>query len=109
MVLDECLANGLSLLIEPVDEVDPMLDNILNNNTSQSGSLKLVMLGGREAVIADGFNLYLRTNEPNPVFSQGMQTKTALIDFSVTVKGLEDQLLGRVIELEMAQVRDRRC
>ena len=44
----------------------------------------------------------------NPKFSPELCAKTTIIDFSVTQKGLEEQLLSRVIQTEQKSLEDQR-
>ena len=102
-----CLENGRSLLIENIEnEVDPEIDPILEKQTIIKGRNKFVNVSGQSVEWDDDFKLFMTSRLGNPHFSPELAAKTTIIDFTVTIGGLEQQLLGRVLSKEQRSLEE---
>lgn len=107
--LEFSMEEGKTLLVEGVvKEIDPMFDPVMEGNVIRKGRSKYILLGDKLVALDDNFRLYFITKLGNPTFSPELSAKTTVIDFSVTQRGLEDQLLSRVIQFEQKSLEDQR-
>ncbi|VDN12624.1 unnamed protein product [Dibothriocephalus latus] len=98
-VIERTITLGGMLLIENIGEfIDPVLDPLLGRNTIRKG--KAIRLGDKEVDYDPNFKLILHTKLANPHYKPEMQAQTTLINFTVTIDGLEDQLLANVVSKE---------
>lgn len=51
--------------------------------------------------------LYVISSSPNPQLSPELQAKATVVDFTVTMQGLEDQLLSQVVQSEQRSLEDQ--
>ncbi|CAM9799127.1 unnamed protein product [Ectocarpus fasciculatus] len=106
--LEFCMGDGLALIVVGVEEdIDPMLDPVMEKQLIVKGKRKFVNVSDKMMDYDEKFMMYFITRLPNPNFSPELQAKTTVVDFTVTQKGLEDQLLGKVIGREQKALEDQ--
>eukprot|EP00485_Elphidium_margaritaceum_P015545 CAMPEP_0202728930 /NCGR_PEP_ID=MMETSP1385-20130828/185872_1 /ASSEMBLY_ACC=CAM_ASM_000861 /TAXON_ID=933848 /ORGANISM="Elphidium margaritaceum" /LENGTH=4770 /DNA_ID=CAMNT_0049395183 /DNA_START=131 /DNA_END=14440 /DNA_ORIENTATION=- len=107
--LKYAMQEGKVLLVEGVEEeLDPMLDPVLEKNLFKQGKTFYVKLGDEDAEYDEKFEMYFITKLSNPHFTPELSAKTTVVDFAVTQKGLEDQLLSVVINQEQKSLEEQR-
>ena len=97
--IEKAVSSGDVVLIEDIAEsIDPVLNPILGRETIKKG--RYVKMGDKEVEYDPKFRLILQTRRANPHYPPEIQAQTTLINFTVTLKGLEDQLLADVVNIE---------
>ncbi len=64
-------------------------------------------IGDAEVEYDPNFRLYLQTKLSNPHYKPEIAAQTTLVNFCVTEKGLEDQLLALVVDHERPDLQDQ--
>jgi len=99
--VEHCIENGIPLMIENLqDDIDAVLDPVVARQTIKRGRNIVMKLGDSEVDYDPNFKLYLQTKLSNPHYKPEIAAQTTLVNFCVTEKGLEDQLLALVVEKE---------
>lgn len=106
--LELAVQYGKPFLFENVDEdLDPMIDPILEKNTYMEGSQRMIKLGDKVVEWDAEFRLYLTSKLANPHYSPEVMGKTMIINYSVTMQGLENQLLNVVVGHERPDLEEQ--
>lgn len=107
--LETCIRNGKALLIEDIDEaLEPALEPILQKAVFKQGGRLLIRLGDSDVDYDPSFKLFLTTKLPNPHYLPEVYIKVTVINFTVTMDGLEDQLLGDVVRHERPDIEEKK-
>ena len=108
-ILENAIRNGQVVLMENIEEeLDPSLEPILAKQLQKKGQQYLLRLGDQDVPYNFDFKYYLTTKLPNPHYIPEICIKTTIINFTVTLRGLEDQLLAEVVRFERIQLQTKR-
>ncbi|XP_010134250.1 PREDICTED: dynein heavy chain 10, axonemal, partial [Buceros rhinoceros silvestris] len=107
--LELAIKYGSPFLLHGVDEyIDPVIDNVLEKNIKVAQGRTFVVLGDKEIDYDSNFRLYLNTKLSNPKYSPSVFGKAMVINYTVTLKGLEDQLLSVIMGFERKELEEQR-
>ena len=107
--LETAVQLGKPVLLENIyDTLDASLEPLLLKQTfKQAGSL-CIKLGDSVVEYNKEFKLYITTKLRNPHYTPELCTKVSLINFMITLDGLEDQLLGVVVAKERPDLAEEK-
>ncbi|XP_030648846.1 dynein heavy chain 10, axonemal [Chanos chanos] len=107
--LEMAIKYGFPFLFQDVDEyIDPVIDNVLEKNVKGAEGRQVIVLGDKEIDYDPNFKLYLNTKLANPKYSPAVFGKAMVINYTVTLKGLEDQLLSVLVGFERKELEEQR-
>nr|XP_028567040.1 dynein heavy chain 10, axonemal isoform X2 [Podarcis muralis] len=107
--LEMAIKYGNPFLFHDVDEyIDPVIDNVLEKNIKCAQGRTFIVLGDKEVDYDANFKLYLNTKLSNPKYSPSVFGKAMVINYTVTLKGLEDQLLSVIVGFERRELEEQR-
>ncbi|VVC38423.1 Dynein heavy chain, coiled coil stalk,P-loop containing nucleoside triphosphate hydrolase,Dynein heavy [Cinara cedri] len=107
--LEVCIELGKPVLIENVlENLDAPLDPILLKLFYKQGKFLFIGLGDNVIEYNTSFRLYITSKLRNPHYLPEIFNKVTIINFALTVEGLNDQLLGIVVAKERPDYERKR-
>lgn len=107
--LEMCVKYGTPVLFQDVDDyIDPVIGNLLEKNYKIQSGQPFVLIGDKEIDVDKNFRMYLTTKIANPILDPSIYAKALVINYAVTIDGLEDQLLSVVVREERYDLEEQR-
>ncbi|KAH8058855.1 dynein light chain binding protein [Aureococcus anophagefferens] len=101
------ISDGMAVIIENLGEdIDATLDPVLSRAIYKKGSSLYIKFGGEEISYDPAFTLYMQTKLANPHYKPEIAAQCTLINFIATERGLEDQLLAKVVGVERPDLEE---
>ena len=100
---------GDTVILENVgEELDASLDPILSKAVYRKGRTLFLKVGDDDVEYDEAFRLILQTKQSNPHYKPEITAQCTIINFIVTKKGLEDQLLASIVGFEEPDLEETR-
>jgi len=107
--LENAIRYGAPVLLENVqEELDPALEPVLMKQIFKKGGQRMIRLGDSDVPYSDEFKFFITTKLANPHYMPEICIKCTIINFTVTQKGLEDQLLVNVVQAERPELEEKK-
>ena len=107
--LENGIRYGAPVLLENIgQELDPSLEPVLLKQVFKRSGQMLLRLGDTDVPYSEEFKFLITTKLANPHYMPEICIKVTVINFTVTMKGLEDQLLVDVIKSERPDLEEKK-
>jgi dynein heavy chain len=103
--VEQAVQNGNCVIIENLgSDIDATMDPVLSRAIIKKGRNYYIRFAGEEIEYDVNFKLYLQTKLSNPHYKPEIAAQCTLINFIATERGLEDQLLAKVVGAEKPEL-----
>lgn len=101
MQIENAVQLGLPVLLENIGEtVESLFEPILQKKLIKTGGSYKLKFGDKLIDFSGDFRFYMTTKLNKPHYSPEICVKVTLLNFQVTLEGLEDQMLNIVVKIE---------
>jgi dynein heavy chain 1 len=107
-VLESALRFGNPLLIQDVENLDPILNAVLNREIRRTGGRVLIRLGSQDIDFSPSFTMFLSTRDPSVEFSPDICSRVTFVNFTMTRSSLQSQSLDQVLKVERPDTERKR-
>ncbi|XP_045114160.1 dynein heavy chain, cytoplasmic-like isoform X3 [Portunus trituberculatus] len=106
--LESALRFGNPLLVQDVENYDPILNPVLNRELRRTGGRVLITLGDQDIDLSPAFTIFLSTRDPTVEFPPDICSRVTFVNFTVTRSSLQSQCLNQVLKAERPDIDDKR-
>lgn len=106
--LESAIRFGTPLLVQDVENLDPILNSVLNRELRRTGGRVLIRIGSQDIDFSPAFSLFLSTRDPSAEFSPDLCSRVTFVNFTMTRSSLQTQALDKVLKTERPDVDQRR-
>ena len=100
---------GTALLVENVEQIDPILNPLLNKELQRTGGRTLVRIGTEDIDYSPDFMIILSTKNPAVHLTPDVCSRVTLANFTVTPASLQSQSLSKVLSYEKPELETQRA
>ena len=107
--IENSIRNGTWVLLEDIEEsLDAAIEPVLQRSTFKEKGQLMIKIGDNNVPYNESFRFFMTTKLPNPHYPPEVCVKVTLLNFTITPKGLEEQLLGVVTREEMPELEEKK-
>ncbi|XP_034246592.1 dynein heavy chain, cytoplasmic-like isoform X2 [Thrips palmi] len=106
--LKSALRFGYPLLVQDVENYDPILNPVLDREWRRTGGRDLITLGDENIDWSPSFKIFLSTRDPTVEFPPELCSRVTFVNFTVTRSSLQSQCLDQVLKAERPDIDKKR-
>mmetsp|Transcript_7815 Transcript_7815/g.12148 ORF Transcript_7815/g.12148 Transcript_7815/m.12148 type:complete len:1370 (-) Transcript_7815:134-4243(-) len=106
--LESALRFGNALLVEDVENIDPVLNSVLNREIFKSGGRIMITVGAKEIDFSPHFTIFLSTRDPACHFTPDLCSRVTFVNFSATQASLASQCMNKILKSERPDIDRKR-